>query len=721
MTDTPAAGRVENTSTTPPVAKKVAHERTFHGDTFNDEYEWLRDKESPDTVAYLEAENAYTEQQTSHLAGLREQIFNEIKNRTLETDLSVPSRLGDWWYYSRTVEGQQYGLHCRTAAQPSDQPGAWDPPVLEPGVDVPGEQLLLDGNQLAEGKEFFSLGTFSVSTDGTLLAYSTDYTGDERYTLRVKDLRTGQMLPDEVPNTVGGATWDLGGTTLFYTTVDEAWRPDKVWRHRLGTPATEDTLVFHEPDERYWTGVGRSRSDRYLMIVSGSKTTTEYRVLEAERPDGEFRVVAPRRQGVEYNIEHAVVAGEDRFLVLHNQDAVNFELADAPVDSPTPENWRTLIPHSEAERLEDVDAFATHLVVSQRSKGLTELRVVPLTDDGYGEGHLVEFKEPLYTVGAAGNPEFDQPTVRLGYTSLVTPTSVYDYDVRSRNLVLRKQTPVLGGYDPADYEQHREWATAPDGTQVPISLVARKGVPRDGSAPMVLYGYGSYEISSDPAFSVPRLSLLDRGVVFAIAHVRGGGEMGRHWYDQGKVLQKQNTFTDFVACARHLVDQGWSRPERLVAHGGSAGGLLMGAVANMAPETFAGILAEVPFVDPLTSILDPSLPLTVIEWEEWGNPLEEREVYSYIKAYSPYENVEAKEYPAILAVTSINDTRVLYVEPAKWVARLRAVKSGHTPLLLKTEMGAGHGGPSGRYNAWRERAFSYAWVVDVLGAETEPS
>ena len=720
MTDT-AAGRVENTSTTPPVAKKVAHERTFHGDTFNDEYEWLRDKESPDTVAYLEAENAYTEQQTSHLAGLREQIFNEIKNRTLETDLSVPSRLGDWWYYSRTVEGQQYGLHCRTAAQPSDQPGAWDPPVLEPGVDVPGEELLLDGNQLAEGKDFFSLGTFSVSTDGTLLAYSTDYTGDERYTLRVKDLRTGEMLPDEVPNTVGGATWDLGGTTLFYTTVDEAWRPDKVWRHRLGTPATEDTLVFHEPDERYWTGVGRSRSDRYLMIVSGSKTTTEYRVLEAERPDGEFRVVAPRRQGVEYNIEHAVVAGEDRFLVLHNQDAVNFELADAPVDSPTPENWRTLIPHSEAERLEDGDAFATHLVVSQRSKGLTELRVIPLTDDGYGEGHLVEFEEPLYTVGAAGNPEFDQPTVRLGYTSLVTPTSVYDYDVRSRNLVLRKQTPVLGGYDPADYEQHREWATAPDGTQVPISLVARKGVPRDGSAPMVLYGYGSYEISSDPAFSVPRLSLLDRGVVFAIAHVRGGGEMGRHWYDQGKVLQKQNTFTDFVACARHLVDQGWSRPERLVAHGGSAGGLLMGAVANMAPETFPGILAEVPFVDPLTSILDPSLPLTVIEWEEWGNPLEEREVYSYIKAYSPYENIEAKEYPAILAVTSINDTRVLYVEPAKWVARLRAVKSGHTPLLLKTEMGAGHGGPSGRYNAWRERAFSYAWVVDVLGAETEPS
>ncbi|HEX2175004.1 MAG TPA: S9 family peptidase [Nocardioidaceae bacterium] len=719
MTDT-AASSVDTTTTAPPVAKKVPHERTHHGDTVVDDYEWLRDKESADTVGYLEAENAYTEQQTAHLKGLREQIFTEIKTRTQETDLSVPSRLGDWWYYSRTVEGQQYALHCRTAARSGDQPGDWDPPVLEPGVDVPGEELLLDGNALAEGKAFFSLGTFSVSPDGTLLAFSTDFAGDERYTLRVKDLRTNEMLPDEVPNTLGGATWDLGGTTLFYTTVDEAWRPDKVWRHRLGTAATDDVLVFHEPDERYWTGVGRTRSDRYLMIVSGSKTTTEYRVLHADDPAGEFRVVAPRRQGVEYNVEHAVVAGEDRFLILHNHQAVNFELAEAPVDTPSPEHWRTLIAHSDSERLEDVDAFATHLVVSQRSKGLTELRVVPLTEQGYGDGYLIGFDEPLYTVGAAANPEFGQPMVRLGYTSLVTPSSVYDYDVHSQALVLRKQTPVLGGYDPDDYEQHREWATAPDGTRVPLSLVCRRGTPRDGSAPLVLYGYGSYEISSDPVFSIPRLSLLDRGIVFAIAHVRGGGEMGRHWYDEGKVLHKQNTFTDFVACARHLVAQGWTGPERLVAHGGSAGGLLMGAVANMAPDDFAGILAEVPFVDPLTSVLDPSLPLTVIEWEEWGNPLEDPEVYAYMKAYSPYENVEAKDYPAILAVTSINDTRVLYVEPAKWVARLRATRTGHSPLLLKTEMGAGHGGPSGRYNAWRERAFSYAWVIDVLGAPHEP-
>jgi oligopeptidase B len=700
----------------PPVATRVPHERTHHGDTFVDDYEWLRDKESAETVGYLEAENAYTEQQTAHLADLREQIFTEIKSRTLETDLSVPARLGDWWYYSRTLEGQQYALHCRTAAQSGDGPGDWDPPVLEPGVDVPGEELLLDGNQLAEGHEFFSLGTFSVSPDGSLLAYSTDFAGDERYTLRVKNLHTGEMLPDEVPNTLGGATWDLGGTTLFYTTVDEAWRPDKVWRHRLGTDAADDVTVYHEPDERYWTAVGRSRSDRYLMIVSGSKTTSEYRVLDASDPEGEFRVVAPRRQGVEYSVEHAVVAGQDRFLILHNDRAVNFELAEAPVDSPGPEHWRTLIAHSDEQRLEEVDAFATHLVVSQRSQGLTQVRIVPLTDQGYGEGYLVGFDEPLYTVGPGGNPEFGQPTVRLGYTSMVTPSSVFDYDVRTRELTLRKQTPVLGGYDPGDYEQHREWATATDGTQVPISLVCRAGTPRDGSAPLVLYGYGSYEISSDPAFSIPRLSLLDRGIVFAIAHVRGGGEMGRRWYDEGKVLHKKNTFTDFVDCARHLVAQGWTRPDRSVAHGGSAGGLLMGAVANIAPDAFAGIVAEVPFVDPLTSILDPSLPLTVIEWEEWGNPLEDPAVYAYMKSYSPYENVQAREYPAILAVTSINDTRVLYVEPAKWVARLRATRTGNTPLLLKTEMGAGHGGPSGRYNAWRERAFSYAWVVDVLGA-----
>jgi oligopeptidase B len=701
---------------TPPVAKQVPRVRTHHGDTVVDYYDWLRDKDSADTIAYLEAENAYTEQQTARLAGLREQIFAEIKTRTQETDLSVPSRVGDWWYYSRTVEGQQYALHCRTAAAPGD----WAPPKLEPGVDVPGEQVMIDGNELAKGQEFFSLGALSVSIDGHLLAYSTDYVGDERYTLRVKDLRTGDVLPDTVENVLGSATWDLAGTHLFYTTVDETWRPHRVWRHQLGTDAAEDVLVYEEADQRFWLDVGRTRSNRFIVIASGSRTTTEYHVLDADDPCGSPRVVAARRPGVEYHLEHAVVGGEDRFLVLHNDHALDFELAEAPVDDAGPRNWRPVIPHLPGTRLEDVDAFRGHLVVSLRSRGMTALRIIPIGEDGYGSPYPVLFDEPIYTVGTAGNPEFDQPTVRIAYTSMVTPPSVYDFDVRTGERTLLKQTPVLGGFASADYEQHREWATAPDGTQVPISIVCRKGTAKDGRNPALITGYGSYEHSSDPVFAIPRLSLLDRGMIVAVAHVRGGGELGRRWYDEGKLLAKKNTFTDFVACARQLVQAGWTAPDRLVAQGGSAGGLLVGAATNLAPEAFAGVLAEVPFVDPLTSILDPSLPLTVLEWEEWGNPLEDPAVYAYMKSYSPYENVAAKSYPAILAVTSLNDTRVLYVEPAKWVARLRASTTGGARVLLRTEMDAGHGGRSGRYNAWQQRAFAYAWVVDVAGASAEP-
>ncbi|HET9861717.1 MAG TPA: S9 family peptidase [Nocardioidaceae bacterium] len=697
---------------TPPVARKIPTKRTHHGDTFVDDYEWLRDKESPETIAHLEAENAYTEVRTAHLADLRDAIFGEIKSRTKETDLSVPSRIGSYWYYGRSIEGKQYGVSCRC---PVDGPDDWDPPKLDAEIDVPGEEVLLDSNELAEGHEFFSLGAASVSPDGNLLAFSTDTVGDERFLLQVKDLRTGELLPDQIPNTLHGATWDLDATMLFYSTVDESWRPDKIWRHRLGTDVAEDVLVFHEPDERFWSSIGRTRSDKYLMIAVGSKTTTEYRVLEADDPTGEFRMVAPRRQGVEYNLEHAVIAGEDCFLVLHNDGAENFALAKAPVDATGHEQWEPVLAHDPAIRLEDVDAFAGHLVVSQRSDGLTQLRIINLTGSGLGDDYLVEFEHPIYTVGASGNPEFTQPTVRLGYTTMATPPGVYDFDVTTRELTLLKETPVLGDFDPERYEQHREWATAPDGTRVPISIVCRTGLREQGPMPMVLYGYGSYEASIDPYFSIARLSLLDRGIGFAIAHVRGGGEMGRRWYDQGKMLHKRNTFTDFVACARHLADTGWTRPDRLVAEGASAGGLLMGAVANLAPEAFTGIVANVAFVDALTSILDPSLPLTVIEWEEWGNPLEDPEVYAYMKSYTPYENVEAKQYPAILAETSLNDTRVLYVEPAKWIARLREVASGEKDFLLKTEMAAGHGGVSGRYNAWKDRAFSYAWIIDRLG------
>ncbi len=696
----------------PPRAKKVPTTRTFHGDTVVDEYEWLRDKDSPDTIAYLEAENAHTEQATAHLAELRETLFEEIRSRTKETDLSVPSRIGSHWYYSRSLEGKQYGISCRC---PVSSPDDWTPPVLEVDTDVPGEEVLLDLNELAEGHDFFSLGASSISPDGNLLAFSVDTVGNERFLLQVKDLRTGELLPDQIPDTAYGATWALEGGHLFYTTVDEAWRPDKVWRHELGADPSEDVVVFHEPDERFWTSVGRTRSDRFMVIGVGSKTTTEYRILDASDPTGEFRVVSPRRQGVEYSIEHAVIGGEDCFLVLHNDGAENFTLAKAPVDTTSHKDWAPLFEYDPDVRLEDVEAFAGHLVVQERREGLTQLRVVPLTENGLGEAFPVEFGHAVYTVGTGSNPEFQQPTVRLGYTTLATPPAVYDFDVATRELTLLKQMPVLGDFDPERYEQHREWATAEDGTSVPISIVCPKDAPRDGTMPMVIYGYGSYESSTDPYFTISRLSLLDRGVGFAIAHVRGGGEMGRRWYDQGKLLAKKNTFTDFVACARHLAEAGWTGPDRLVAEGGSAGGLLMGAVANIAPDAFRAIVADVAFVDALTTILDPSLPLTVVEWEEWGNPLEDPEVYAYMKSYSPYENVEDKRYPSILAETSLHDTRVLYVEPAKWIAKLRATAAEPQDFLLKTEMSAGHGGVSGRYNAWRDRAFSYAWVLDKLG------
>jgi oligopeptidase B len=681
----------------PPIARQAPTERTFHGDTVVDEFAWLMAKDDPATIALLESENAWTEQATAHLAGLRETVFQEIKSRTQETDLSVPSRKGGFWYYTRTEEGKQYGIHCRVPVGP----GETIPPM---GSEKPGEQVLLDGNELAEGKDFFALGTFDVSPDGNWLAFSTDFDGDERFTLQVKNLVTGEVLTDEVTDVFYGSAWSADGGTLFYITVDEAWRPNRVWRHTVGT--TENTLIFEEPDERFWVGVDLTRSEKFIVIDTQSKITSEVRVIPADDPTAEPTLITERVQGVEYSIEHH----GHRFLILHNRGAEDFALSWTSVDNPG--EWIEMIPHQPGTRLESVDAFSRHLVISLRRDGLTGLRVIA---DGSTAAYDMDFPEPLYAVGLAGNPEYETSSVRIAYTSLVTPDSVYDVDLNTRAMTLRKQKPVLGGYDPADYEQFREWATAADGTRVPISIVARKGVKRDGTAPALIYGYGSYEHSIDPYFSIPRLSLLDRGVVFAIAHVRGGGEMGRQWYEQGKMLTKRNTFTDFVAAAEALVRSRWTSAERLVARGGSAGGLLMGAIANIAPEAFAGILAEVPFVDPLTSILDPSLPLTVTEWEEWGNPLESAEIYAYMKSYSPYENVAKLAYPKILAVTSLNDTRVLYHEPAKWVSRLRSVAPDGT-YLLKTEMGAGHAGPSGRYDAWKEEAFNLAWVLDVMGA-----
>jgi oligopeptidase B len=692
----------------PPVAKTIAHERVHHGDTVNDPYFWLADKENKEVIAYLEAENAYTEERLAGQAGLREQIFQEIKSRTQETDLSVPGRKGDWWYYTRTVEGKQYGIQCRLLAT-EDTP----PRLPEDGTALAGEQVLLDGNELAEGHNFFSLGTLDVSPDGKLLAYSVDYAGDERFTLRIKDLQTGRLLPDEIPETSYGTAWSRDGSTLFYLTVDEAWRPYRVHRHTVGTPAAQDVLVYEEPDERFWVGVELTRSERYLLITIGSKVTSELRLLDADEPAGEFRLVVARQDGVEYSVDHwahPTDRSQDLLIVLHNRDGKhNFELATAAVHAPA--EWNVLIPHQDEIRLLEAEAFAGHLVVEYRRDGLTGLALHPVVEGRpSAQGTPLRFDEPVYTVRIADNAEFTTGRLRFGYTSMVTPSTVYDYDLATGDLHLLKRQPVLGGYDPADYEQHRVWATAEDGTRVPISVVHRKGVERDGKAPAMLYGYGSYEMSRDPFFSVARLSLLDRGFVYAIAHVRGGGEMGRTWYEDGKLLAKRNTFTDFIACARCLVQERWSSADRLIARGGSAGGLLMGAVANLAPEAFRGIVADVPFVDALNTILDPALPLTVIEWEEWGNPLESAEVYRYMKGYSPYENVQAKQYPSILATTSLNDTRVYYHEPAKWIARLRATATGGD-FLLKTEMEAGHAGRSGRYDSWREEALTLAWVI----------
>ncbi|MGW4242771.1 S9 family peptidase [Nocardia sp. NPDC004722] len=697
-----------------PIAKRVPKERVHHGDVFIDEYEWLREKKDPEVIAYLEAENAYTEAQTAKLAGLRGKIFEEIKGRTQETDLSLPTRMHEYWYFMRTYEGKQYGVQCRC---PISDPSDWTPPTLAPGVEIPGEEIVLDANELAAGHEFFSLGVSTVSRAGDLLAYAIDTVGDERYTLRFKNLATGELLADEIPN-VAGAHWAPDGVHVFYQTFDDAWRADKVWRHRLGTGTDEDVLIFHEEDERFSVGIGSTRSEKFLVIFTSSKITSEEWILEADNPEGEFRVLMPRRDGVEYSAEHAVIGGEDRLLIRHNDvvdgvKAVNFVLAEAPLDDPS--NMTVLIAHRDDVRLEDIDAFSDKLVLSYRREALPRVAVWPLTADGYGELRDIEFDLELYSAMLGANAEWEQPLLRVALLSYITPTQIFDYVPETGELLLRKEQTVLGGYEPGDYVQQRDWATAPDGTRVPISLVMRKDAIA-GPKPLLLYGYGSYEAPMDPYFSVGRLSMLDRGMVFAVAHVRGGGELGRLWYEHGKTLEKKNTFTDFVAVAQHLVDAGVTAPDRMVAEGGSAGGLLMGAVANMAPELFAGILTNVPFVDPLTSILDPSLPLTVTEWDEWGNPLADKEVYDYMKSYAPYENVEAKDYPAILAITGLNDTRVLYVEPAKWVAKLRATKTGDAQLLLKTEMSAGHGGVSGRYEKWKEAAFEFAWIIDTAGA-----
>jgi len=674
----------------PPVAGKIPVADTLFGDVRVDDYRWLRERSDPEVTAYLEAENEYTVAMTAHIGELTETIYEEMVGRIKETDLSVPYLDNGFYYYNRTEEGKQYPIFCRK----------------EGSLDAE-EVVLLDQNELAEGHDYFEIWAKKVSPDNRLLAYSVDSTGSETFTLYIKDLVTGELLPDVITEMDYALEWANDSSTLFYTTMDEARRSDKLWRHTLGTDPSEDVLVHHETDPGYGVWISRTRSDRYLIMDIGSRDTEEQYLLSADDPFGRFVLVHPREDGVEYYLSHR----GDEFYIRTNDGAKNFKVMRAPVDAPSKDNWTEVISHRDGVKLERIEVFEHHLVVAEREKGQRRIRVMNLDT---GDDHYVEFPEPVYAVFPKENREYETSTMRFSYMSHVTPTSVYDYDMNTRERKLLKQKEVLGGYDPALYASERLFATAPDGTEVPVSILYRRDAKRDEGNPVYLMGYGAYGASMDPWFSSNRLSLLDRGVIYATAHVRGGGEMGEEWWEDGSMLSKMNTFTDFIACSEYLIDEGHATPDGLVATGGSAGGLLMGAIANMRPDLYRIIIADVPFVDVLNTMLDASIPLTVGEYDEWGNPNVE-EYYFYMKSYSPYDNVGALDYPDMLITASLNDPRVQYWEPAKWAARLRATKTGDGLLLLKTNMGAGHGGASGRYERYREWAFEYAFMLDRLG------
>ena len=693
-------------SLTPPVAPRRPHQITAHGDVRTDDWFWLRndDRSDPEVLQLLEAENAFVAASLAHTESLQAHLFAEMKARIKETDLSVPFRKDGRWFYSRTEEGKQYPILCRTSLEP--------PTDLADGEAMPGEEVLLDMNVLAGDSDYFGMGAYDLSPSQDLLVYSTDHDGSEQFVLRIRDLRTGMDLDEVIPETTYGTAW-AGDNTFFYVRQDAAMRPHQIWRHAIGTDPADDVLVYEDPDERFFVSVELSLTERWVHITSGSKVTTEEHLIPVADPTQPPRLVQPREQDVEYDATHAPNAVDgDRFLILTNADgAVNFKLMSAPSDHLGREHWIEVVPHRPDVKLEGISAFAEHLVRYERREGVRRIVTTSIVD---GVERELPMPEPVYDTGPATNAEFDTTVLRFTYTSLVTPGTAFDEDLVTGERRLLKQTPILGGHDPNDYESGRLWAIAPDGARVPISYVHRAGIPHDGSAPCLLYGYGSYEACMDPTFSTLRLLLLDRGFVFAIAHIRGGGELGRPWYDDGKELHKVNTFTDFIACAEHLVTERLTEPSRLVARGGSAGGLLMGAVTNMRPDLFAAVVAEVPFVDCLTTILDDTLPLTVTEWEEWGNPVDDPDVYAYMKAYSPYDNVTSKDYPTILATAGLNDPRVSYWEPAKWVQRLRASTTSGHPIYLKTELGAGHQGPSGRYDAWKDEAFVFAFILDSL-------
>jgi oligopeptidase B len=688
--------QVTQQATTPPKAERRTRVDTLHGDVRRDDYFWLRVKTDPAVRAYLEKENAYADAVLAPLTPLREQLYKEMLARIKQTDLSVPYRLGDYFYYTRTIEGQQYPVFARKRGS----------------LDAP-EQVTLDQNAMARGQTFMSIGAYNVSDDGHLLAYSFDSTGYRQYALRVKDLRTGQVLPTRVDR-VTSVAWAADNKTLFYAVEDSvSKRSYRVYRHVLGQPG--DSLLYEEKDERFSTYVGRSRSRQYVFMYVGSLTADEQYYLPANTPSGSWRLMSPRKENREYSADHH----GDTFYIRVNDTGRNFRLVTAPAADPREANWKELIPHRPDVMLNGVTLFSNHMVRSERQNGLPQ---IVITDMRTNAAHALTFPEPVYSAGLSSNAEWNTKTLRYAYQSLVTPSSIYDYDMETKASTLLKETEVLGGYDKTRYVSERIYAKARDGTMIPISLVYRKDVKRDGTAAMHLGAYGSYGSSSDVGFSSNRVSLLDRGVVVATAHIRGGGEMGKAWHDQGKMLNKKNTFTDFIDCAEHLIAQRYGSKDRLVIQGGSAGGLLMGAVTNMRPDLFKAVISDVPFVDVINTMLDETLPLTVGEFEEWGNP-KKRDEYEYMKTYDPYLNIAAKEYPAILVRTSFNDSQVMYHEPAKYTARMRELKTDRNPLLLVTNMGAGHGGASGRYDRLKEIALGYAfllWQAGVSGAPVVP-
>ena len=675
----------------PPVAKRVPHELENHGHVRVDDYYWLKERENPEVTAYLAAENDYTKAVMAHAEELQESLYREIVARIKKDDESVPYKLGDYYYYERYVEGGEYPIYCRKRS-------------LEAA-----EEVMLDVNRLARGHEFFDVRGLRVSSGQNILAYATDSVGRRFYTLRFRDLETGEDLEDAIPNVSGNSAWANDNRTIFYTRQhSETLRWYQIYRHVLGTDPSADTLVYEEEDEEFNCFVFKTKSKRFVVLGCQQTLSSEYRFLEADDPDGDFRVFLPREREHEYSIDHF---GE-KFLIRTNHEAKNFRLMETPISATGKENWKEVIPHREKVFLHDFEIFRDHLVVSERKDGLIQMRV--MTWEG-GEEHYLDFGEPAYLARFKDNREFDTRVLRYAYTSLTTPNSVYDYDMVGRQVTLMKEEEVLGGFDKANYQTERLHAPAADGTLIPISLAYRKDkFKKDGRSPLLLYGYGSYGATLDASFRSYRLSLLDRGFVFALAHIRGGQELGRDWYENGKLMKKKNTFTDFIDCAKYLIEQQYTHPEVLFAEGGSAGGLLVGAVTNMAPELFHGVVSHVPFVDVLTTMLDPDIPLTTSEYDEWGDP-NEKEAYEYMLSYSPYDNLEAKAYPNILVTTGLHDSQVQYWEPAKYVAKLRTLKTDSNRLLLKTNMEAGHGGASGRFKRHRETALAYAFLLDLVG------